>query len=55
MEISATGVRESDAGWGDTLYSAEKAVASAPAALTWIPYYAWANREPGEMRVWIRK
>lgn len=21
--------------------------------LTWIPYYAWANRNPGEMRVWI--
>ncbi len=19
-----------------------------------IPYYLWANREPGEMRVWIR-
>ena len=55
MEISTAGVRESDAGWGDTLYSAEKTVVSAPAALTWIPYYAWANREPGEMRVWIRK
>ena len=24
-----------------------------PAALTAIPYYAWANREPGAMRVWI--
>jgi DUF1680 family protein len=22
-------------------------------ALTAIPYYAWANREPGAMRVWI--
>ncbi|MBO5198282.1 MAG: glycoside hydrolase family 127 protein [Lachnospiraceae bacterium] len=23
--------------------------------LTWIPYYAWANRGEGEMAVWIRK
>ena len=22
--------------------------------LTWIPYYAWANREEGEMQVWTR-
>ena len=55
VEISSPGFRESDDGWGDTLYSAEKPVRSEPATLTWIPYYAWANREPGEMRVWIRK
>lgn len=23
--------------------------------LTFIPYYAWANREPGEMTVWVRE
>ena len=23
--------------------------------LTWIPYYAWDNRTPGEMRVWVRE
>lgn len=23
--------------------------------LKWIPYYAWANRRPGEMRVWINR
>ena len=55
VEITSPGVRESDEGWGDTLYSAETPVASAPASLTWIPYYAWANRGVGEMRVWIRK
>lgn len=22
--------------------------------LTWIPYYSWANRTPGEMMVWVR-
>lgn len=55
VEIVTPGIRESDAGWGDVLYSAEKPVEAAPVRLTWIPYYAWANREPGEMRVWIRK
>jgi hypothetical protein len=24
------------------------------AALTFVPYYAWANRGPGEMAVWIK-
>ena len=55
VEITTPGLRESEEGWGDTLYSAGKPVRSEPAALTWIPYYAWANRGPGEMRVWIRK
>ncbi len=26
-----------------------------PAQLTAVPYYAWANRMPGPMRVWIRR
>ena len=24
-------------------------------ALTAIPYYAWANREPADMQVWLRE
>ncbi|MBR6891605.1 MAG: glycoside hydrolase family 127 protein [Clostridia bacterium] len=55
VELTSPGLRESDAGWGDTLYSGEYTVESAPAHLTWIPYYRWANREPGEMRVWVRR
>ena len=27
--------------------------AGAPTSLTAIPYFAWANREPGAMRVWV--
>ena len=38
----------------DTLYSEEKP-AYVPQTLTAIPYYAWANREPRDMRVWIRE
>ena len=55
VELTSPGVRETDAGWGEVLYSEEKDVESAPAKLTWIPYYSWANRDPGEMRVWVRR
>ena len=55
VELTSPGLRESDAGWGDALYSAERAIEVEPARLTWIPYYSWANRAPGEMRVWIRR
>lgn len=55
VELKSPGIRETDAGWGETLYSAANEISAAPATLTWIPYYSWANREPGEMRVWIRK
>jgi len=42
--------------WANRLY---RTVGAAPTAsrrrvaLTAVPYYAWANREPGAMRVWI--
>jgi hypothetical protein len=26
-----------------------------PIALTAVPYFAWANREPGQMQVWIEE
>ncbi|MBA3725465.1 MAG: glycoside hydrolase family 127 protein [Armatimonadetes bacterium] len=39
---------------GESLYSAESpATASARPTVTAIPYFAWANREPGEMKVWL--
>ncbi len=44
--------------WGGQLYRALKAGAtnhaSRPLELTAIPYYAWANRAPGPMRVWLQ-
>jgi len=54
--VRATGFRVDTQAWAGHLY---RTVGSAPAparrraALTAIPYYAWANREPGAMRVWI--
>jgi DUF1680 family protein len=44
------------AAWSDALYAPAGSLASsAPstATLTAVPYYAWANRAPGRMRVWL--
>jgi len=40
---------------GGTLYATQgtRRADSRPIALTAIPYYAWANREPGPMQVWL--
>jgi DUF1680 family protein len=42
-----------NSGWEDTLYRhTEPSLKSM--RITAIPYYAWDNRAPGEMRVWLR-
>ena len=44
-----------DGGWDGALYRAKtKADRYGPIEITAVPYYAWDNREPGEMRVWLR-
>ncbi|MHB0876889.1 MAG: glycoside hydrolase family 127 protein [Anaerolineae bacterium] len=53
VELRGEGRRRSLAGWEDALYRAE-ASAGEPAAVMAVPYYAWANREPGDMLVWVR-
>jgi DUF1680 family protein len=43
------------ADWIDHLYCTESGQSTpSKAAVTAIPYYAWANREPGPMHVWLR-
>jgi DUF1680 family protein len=48
-----------DASWSSTLYQIPHLDAAPshgePVAITAIPYFAWANREPGAMRVWLRR
>jgi DUF1680 family protein len=45
------------AGWTSRLYRPESTAAeergTRAVEITAIPYYAWANREPGRMRVWL--
>ncbi|WDF52749.1 glycoside hydrolase family 127 protein [Paenibacillus sp. KACC 21273] len=38
--------------WEDVLYASQAATTYAPTTLRLIPYYCWANRQSGEMRVW---
>ena len=51
--IRGTGTLLQDEGWDGLLYR-RTASSSQPIAITAIPYYAWDNREAGEMRVWLR-
>jgi DUF1680 family protein len=55
--ITGGAVRLEPANWPGGLYQPQSTVKYADAPLTFkaIPYYLWANREPGEMRVWMRE
>ncbi|MBR2823966.1 MAG: glycoside hydrolase family 127 protein, partial [Clostridia bacterium] len=53
VSVTSEGLRDRESDWGSGLYG-ETAVGQDSAALRWIPYYAWANRDPGEMCVWVR-
>ncbi len=43
-----------DAGWEDDLYRTTPARTEA-CTVTAVPYCVWDNREPGQMRVWLRE
>ncbi len=51
--IIADGMREID-NWEDVLYKANFREETIRTKLLFIPYFAWANRESGEMLVWVR-
>ncbi len=53
VTVEAAVLREKDAG-GGSLYRTE-APSYEKVPVTFIPYYAWANRGAGEMSVWIRE
>ena len=52
LALAGRGFREQTP--NDGLYADEPAAAQ-PTRVRALPYYAWGNREPGEMRVWIRR
>jgi DUF1680 family protein len=45
---------EDDTDWAGTLYRSRPASLQ-PDVITAIPYYAWDNRQPGQMRIWLRE
>jgi hypothetical protein len=47
------GTIDQTADWSETLYRPEP-TATVAGTITAIPYFAWANREPGAMLVWLR-
>ncbi|MNI35694.1 Non-reducing end beta-L-arabinofuranosidase [compost metagenome] len=52
--ITAAGRRLGSAdGWERELYRSDAAMRSEAAQLRFIPYFSWANRGLGEMRVWV--
>ena len=54
VAMTARGRRRS-ATAGTATSTARRRRKAAPATLTAIPYYLWANREPGPMAVWLRE
>jgi DUF1680 family protein len=42
-----------ESGWDNVLYR-NQVPSSKSVNLTAIPYYAWENRAPGEMRIWLQ-
>ncbi len=54
--LSSPAIRETCDGWDEnTLYADDGEGRMENVTLQWIPYFAWANREAGEMRVWVRE
>ena len=57
QEIKVAGVVRNLDGWAQTEYIDVRELppdgATAPARQLAVPYFAWANREGGGMRVWV--
>jgi uncharacterized protein len=51
--LRGQGTLVDEQGWDRMLYRHEQP-SSKPVDIMAIPYYAWDNRDPGEMRIWIR-
>ncbi len=51
--VYASGIKRETASWQGRLYRAYQPTSGTPEPITAIPYFAWANRTPGAMRVWV--
>jgi DUF1680 family protein len=52
--ITGQALIEDDSDWDSSLYRSQPP-SLLPRTITAIPYYAWDNRQPCEMRVWLRE
>jgi DUF1680 family protein len=55
VAISGTAKRVAPNAWSGGLYQAAVPTQTETFTVRAVPYAFWANREPGEMRVWIRE
>ena len=53
VSLSSPALRSSAKWECDALYAPVEPAVQEEVTLRWIPYYAWANRSVGEMRVWL--
>ncbi|WP_424767230.1 glycoside hydrolase family 127 protein [Paenibacillus sp. sgz302251] len=53
--ITAQALRLQLEQWGEELYRTDSSASLQPAIAAFIPYYAWANRDKGEMTVWVKE
>ncbi|MBU2699876.1 DUF1680 family protein [Sporomusaceae bacterium BoRhaA] len=54
VTITSNGKMLDESSWGENLYQSYRSPVWQVKKLKWIPYYAWSNRIPGEMTVWIK-
>jgi DUF1680 family protein len=54
VTLQAPAAAETDEDWPHTLYRAEPPRTD-PVRIKAVPYYAWDNRDPGEMLDWLRE
>jgi DUF1680 family protein len=54
VSIHGTALAVDPSDWEGTLYSTAPA-SFIPCTFTAIPYFAWDNRQPGSMRVWLHE
>lgn len=55
VKLSSNGFILDEKGWENgSLYGLYKEDTYLDKTLTWVPYYAWANRTCGEMTVWVK-
>ncbi len=53
VTLSAEAERDGASDWNGTLYRTDPPVTER-ATLNAVPYFAWDNRDPGDMLVWLR-
>ncbi|MFC5470686.1 glycoside hydrolase family 127 protein [Cohnella suwonensis] len=53
LTIALPAYRIDDGGWEQSLYRPGGNVRLEPSTIRFIPYFAWANRGAGEMKVWV--